>query len=100
MYLYLSTYILYLYIYTYQYILSMYILINVDLNVNNNMLMFSCLCCSKNNRFIVNINYRPNNCVTNECFEANFFSNMVPKQCNTFSSNKMYQVIFFQTRYG
>ena len=86
---------------TYQYILTICILININLlNLNNNLLMFLCVCGYKNNRFIVNSNQRPNNSVTTESFEVNFFPNMVTKQFNTSSSNEIYKVSFFQTGYG
>ena len=79
----------------------MYILTSVNLfNLNNNLLMFFYVCGSKNNRFIVNGNQRPNNSVTTESFEVNFFPNMVTKQFNTSSPNEIYEVNFFQTGHG
>ena len=58
------------------------------------------VCGYKNNSFIVNGNQRPNNSVTTESFEKNFFPNMVTKQFNTSNPNEIYEVNFFQTGYG
>ena len=87
MYIYMDMYI---YMYVYVYIFTIYILISVNLlNLNNKLLVLFCVCGYKNNRFIVNSNHRPNSSV-------NFWPDMVAKQFNAFSSDEIYEAIFFK----
>ena len=96
-----------IYIYTYIYVpiftilpyVTIYILTNANLHnlINNLLIFFLCGCGYKNDRFIVNINQRPNDNVTAESFEVNFLPDMVTKQFNASSSNEICGVIFFQT---